>query len=186
MEDKTLKQLFEVFEKANKNMDDLLYLFNTMSRNLDANNKVESMEWVADANNIVMNRAYTINSPGGYRIITEGFGKASYSIKDSSGLKEYGRDAFDDNAKSDILFLGHGDLVYVHVSPDPGHTMKLTLIQEQSLFELVSDRLEDMKREMSVLNSRLDVLVHDYGVNAYVEEDSETLVINSSLESVEE
>lgn len=181
----TMKQLFDEFNKANKQLDEMSYLFNTMSRNLDANNKVETVTCKADDKDIVYSYTHTVQSPGAYKIITKGKGKASFAVKDSSGLIEVTRDVFDDDAESEEFVLGNRDEVFLHASADAGFEESITLVQTKSLFELMDARLKSLKTGMEVVNNRIDNLVSEYSVTAMVDEDNETLVLKSSAEALE-
>jgi hypothetical protein len=183
---KTMKELFDEFNAATKQLDGMAYVFNTMSRNLDASKVAETESFTATDSVTVINGAHQIQSPGAYKFITKGNGKASYAIKDSTGLNEIARGVFDDSDESDEVVLGNGDMVYFHASADYGCSESITLVQSKSLFELMAERLSNLQMGLTAVNNRLDSLVNEYSVTAMVDEDSETLVLKSSAGAVDE
>lgn len=156
----TMLQLFQEFSKATQNINSLLLLSNAMKRKSD----LEKVIFVATGDTIVLGQPYSVQSIGKYVIKSEGLGKASYVVKDSSNLTTLYEGQLNDTSESEEMYLTTDDIVYFHASANGDATESITLEQVATFFDIISERFLQNARDYNYLNSRIDFLISNGGI----------------------
>lgn len=152
----SLKQAIEAINKGLEQLQSLTWTANSVSRMPEEIVK----EFVANDPDYLLNKLFTIEESGKYRLEISGKGKSAYTIKSpQTGKIVYTEKDINDSYKTSDLILSKNDELYVHGSPDSGQYVIIRIVRVCTILELIQEMLATYAKTQRAVNARIDNLV---------------------------
>lgn len=156
----SLKQAIEEINKGLEMLQNLTWTANSVSRMPEEIVK----EFVANDPDYLLNKLFTIEESGKYRLEISGKGKSAYTIKSpQTGKIVYTERDINDSYKTSDLILSKNDELYVHGSPDSGQYIIIRIVRVCTILELIQEMLATYTKTQRAVNARIDNLVATAG-----------------------
>lgn len=156
----SLKQAIEEINKGLEMLQNLTWTANSVSRMPEEIVK----EFVANDPNYLLNKLFTIEESGKYRLEISGKGKSAYTIKSpQTGKVIYTEKDINDSYKTSDLILSKNDELYVHGSPDSGQYIIIRIVRVCTILELIQEMLATYSKTQRAINARIDNLIATAG-----------------------
>lgn len=156
----SLKQAIEEINKGLEMIQNLTWTANSVSRMPEEIVK----EFVANDPDYLLNKLFTIEESGKYRLEISGKGKSAYTIKSpQTGKIVYTEKDINDSYKTSDLILSKNDELYVHGSPDSGQYIILRIVRVCTILELIQEMLATYAKTQRAVNARIDNLIATAG-----------------------
>lgn len=156
----SLKQAIEEINKGLEMLQNLTWTANSVSRMPEEIVK----EFVANDPDYLLNKLFTIEESGKYRLEISGKGKSAYTIKSPQTEKiVYTEKDINDSYKTSDLVLSKNDELYVHGSPDSGQYIIIRIVRVCTILELIQEMLATYSKTQRAVNARIDNLIATAG-----------------------
>lgn len=156
----SLKQAIEEINKGLEMLQNLTWTANSVSRMPEEIVK----EFVANDPDYLLNKLFTIEESGKYRLEISGKGKSAYTIKSpQTGKIVYTERDINDSYKTSDLILSKNDELYVHGSPDSGQYIIIRIVRVCTILELIQEMLATYAKTQRAVNARIDNLITTAG-----------------------
>lgn len=156
----SLKQAIEEINKGLEMLQNLTWTANSVSRMPEEIVK----EFVANDPDYLLNKLFTIEESGKYRLEISGKGKSAYTIKSpQTGKIVYTEKDINDSYKTSDLILSKNDELYVHGSPDSGQYVIIRIVRVCTILELIQEMLATYSKTQRAVNARIDNLIATAG-----------------------
>lgn len=157
----SLKQAIEAINKGLEQLQSLTWTANSVSRMPEEIVK----EFVANDPDYLLNKLFTIEESGKYRLEISGKGKSAYTIKSpQTGKVVYTEKDINDSYNTSDLILSKNDELYVHGSPDSGQYIIIRIVRVCTILELIQEMLATYAKTQRAVNARIDNLVATAGI----------------------
>lgn len=156
----SLKETIESINKGLEQLQNLTWTANSVSRMPEEIVK----EFVANDPDYLLNKLFTIEESGKYRLEISGKGKSAYTIKSpQTGKIVYTEKDINDSYKTSDLVLSKNDELYVHGSPDSGQYIIIRIVRVCTILELIQEMLATYAKTQRAVNARIDNLIATAG-----------------------
>lgn len=156
----SLKETIEAINKGLEQLQSLTWTANSVSRMPEEIVK----EFIANDPDYLLNKLFTIEESGKYRLEISGKGKSAYTIKSpQTGKIVYTEKDINDSYKTSDLILSKNDELYVHGSPDSGQYIILRIVRVCTILELIQEMLATYAKTQRAVNARIDNLIATAG-----------------------
>lgn len=156
----SLKETIEAINKGLEQLQSLTWTANSVSRMPEEIVK----EFIANDPDYLLNKLFTIEESGKYRLEISGKGKSAYTIKSpQTGKIVYTEKDINDSYKTSDLILSKNDELYVHGSPDSGQYIIIRIVRVCTILELIQEMLATYTKTQRAVNARIDNLVATAG-----------------------
>lgn len=156
----SLKEAIDVINKGLEMLQSLTWTANSVSRMP----KEIVKEFVANDPDYLLNKLFTIEESGKYRLEISGKGKSAYTIKSpQTGKVVYTEKDINDSYKTSDLILSKNDELYVHGSPDSGQYIIIRIVRVCTILELIQEMLATYSKTQRAVNARIDNLIATAG-----------------------
>lgn len=156
----SLKQVIEEINKGLEMLQNLTWSANSISRMPEEIVK----EFVANDPDYLLDKLFTIEESGKYRLEISGKGKSAYTVKSpQTGKVIYTEKGIDDSYKTSDLILSKNDELYIHGSPDSGQYIIIRVVRVCTILELIQETLATYAKTQRAVNARIDNLIATAG-----------------------
>lgn len=154
--DASLKDVIDAVNAGLEMLDNLTWAGNSISRMPEE----VVQEFVANDPNYLLDKLFTIQESGKYRLEISGKGKSAYTVKSPQTEKVvYTEKDIDDSYKTSDLILSKNDELYIHGSPDSGQYIIIRIVRVCTILELIQEMLAQYAIVQRAVNARIDNLI---------------------------